>query len=234
LKFAIIIGGVVGGIVIALGAKARVDTSTAPKPYDVAMYDVYSDLLQYQEEPWLYRALYPQPGGVLIRVETEPGYDADEEFANVFERTVPSDPTSKRFSALDETSIPVEADKRLKQAIQSAIVDYSKQNTSILELQRKFSLPHYDLFTKAEERSLLKNDPSACQKYAGYEGWVELSAVGFNQDQTVAVMHIIKWQLRPCSNRIVGATGKYRILQKQGGKWHLSAIQLGAVWNLDS
>ena len=75
LKFVSIMGGVVGATVIALGVKTLVGTSTPPpKSYDVAMYDVYSALLQSQEGPWLYRVpfqlLHPQPEGVLIRVDT--------------------------------------------------------------------------------------------------------------------------------------------------------------------
>jgi hypothetical protein len=232
LKLAIV-GGVVGAIVIALGAKTLVDTSTvppSPKPYDVAMYDVYSDLLSQQEGPWLYRTLYqllhPQPEAVLIRVETEPGYDAGEEMASLAEKQMPS-------RALDKVSIPLVPEKQFQQAVDSATADFLKRNKTILELQRKFHLPHhYDLFAKVEEQAFLKRDPSACQKYAGYERWVELSAVGFNQDQTVAVVHFIDWGGRPCNNTIVGAKGKYRMLQNRGGHWHLLASQIFADWIL--
>jgi hypothetical protein len=191
LKLAVV-GGVVGAIVIALGAKTLVDTSTVPpppKPYDVAMYDVYSALLQSQEGPWLYRVpfqlLHPQPEGVLIRVDTLSLQDS-----------MPYE--SLRDSLPNEANRPspglgILPEERFKPAVDAAARDYLKRNTGVLELQRKFNLPQYDLFSKAEEQAFLKGDPSACQKYAGYVRWVELSAVGFNQDQTVAVVHFIEW-----------------------------------------
>jgi hypothetical protein len=245
LKLVITMVGVVAAIVLAREAKTLVSTSTvAPsaKPYDMAMYDVYSDLLQYQEQSWFYRLLVPQPEAVLIRVETEPGYGPEEENASLAGgRTFPGDPISKLEAqkqrparALDKgLFISVGADKRFEQALDSAIADYSKRNTSILELQRKFNLPHYDQFTKAEEEAFLKKAPSACQKYAGYDRWVELSAVGFSQDQTVAIVHFINWRGHPCSNSIVGAEGKYRMLQNRGGKWQVAAKQVFSDWILD-
>jgi hypothetical protein len=99
--------------------------------------------------------------------------------------------------------------KRFKQAVDLAIADYLKRNTSILELQRRFNLATYDLITKAEEKAVLDKGVSGCacrvfqQKYGGYERWVELSAVGFNQDQTVAVVYVVEWRGdgTPCSAR---------------------------------
>ena len=72
LRFVGIMGGVVGAILIALGAKTLVVTSplpSPPKPYDVAMYDVYSALIP-NIDPWLSHLLDPTPKDVLIRVET--------------------------------------------------------------------------------------------------------------------------------------------------------------------
>jgi hypothetical protein len=42
------------------------------KPYDVAVYDVYSEFLHAEttERPWLERLLDPRPDGVLIRIDT--------------------------------------------------------------------------------------------------------------------------------------------------------------------
>jgi hypothetical protein len=210
----LIIMGVVGAIGIALGAKTQEDTSTAPpppKPYNEAMYDVYSALLQEREPQ--------QPEGVLIRIETltfqEPGPTKD----TGLQRWLGIDPKEERF----------------KPAVDSAIADYLKRNTDVLELQKKFNLSHYDLFTKAEEKGFYFGDHSLCQKYSGYERWVELSAVGFNQDQTVAVVHFIDWRGRPCNGHtIIGATGKDRMLQKRDGKWHLLPSRIFSDWILDS
>jgi len=231
LKLAIV-GAVVGAIVIALGAKTLVDDSTAPtppKPYDEAMYDVYSDLLQESELPEKARQIialareaqgHPQPEppeGILIRVETltfqEPGTGGN--------------PTLPRGLG----NFPEE--ERFKPAVDSAIADYLKRNEQPFQLQRKFNLSKYDLFTKDEEQAFLRGDPSACQKYSGYMRWVELSAVGFNEDQTVAVVHFIDWGGHPCSNTLVGATGKDRMLQKRDGKWHLLPSRIFSDWILN-
>jgi len=232
MKFAIIMG-VVGAIGIAsLGAKTQEDTSTAPpppKPYNEAMYDVYSGLLQEQELPEavrqrlrsLHLPLPQQPEGVLIRVETltfqEPG------------------PT--QYDGLPR-ELAILPEDRFKAAFDSASADYVKRNTDVLELQRKFNLPHYDLFTKDEEKSFYFAAHSACQKYSGYERWVELSAVGFNEDQTVAVVHFIDWTGHPCNDgthgTLVGARGKDRMLQKRDGKWHLLPSRIFSDWILDS
>lgn len=202
LKFAIIMGAVVGAIVIALGAKTQEDTSTAPppppKPYNEAMYDVYSDLLQ------------EQPEAVLILVETLSFQDPSPFELNRAQRSLGIEPKEERF----------------KPAVDSAIANYLERNEQSFQLQRKFHLSKYDLITKAESQALGKDDPSACQKYAGYERWVELSSVGFNQDQTVAVVHFIDAWHRPCSNTMVSVQGKDRMLQKRGGKWHLLNNQL--------
>jgi len=229
LKFAIIMGAVVGAIGIALGAKTQENTSTAPpppKPYNEAMYDVYSALLQEPELPEaarqrllsLHLPLPKEPEGVLIRVETltfqEPG------------------PT--QYDALPR-ELAILPEDRFKPAFDSASADYVKRNTDVTELQKKFNLPHYDLFTKDEEKAYYGGEASACQKYSGYMRWVELSAVGFNEDQTVAVVHFIDWKGRTCNGRtIVGATFKDRMLQKRDGKWHLLPSRIFSDSILDS
>ena len=214
LKFAIIVGGVVGATVIALGAKTQEDTSTAPlppKPYNEAMYDVYSALLQEREPQ--------QPEGVLIRIETLSFKDPSPYEPDGARRWLGIDPKEERF----------------KPAVDSAIADYLKRNTDVLELQKKFNLPHYDLFTKDEEKGFYFGAHSLCQKYSGYERWVDLSAVGFNQDQTVAVVHFIDWGGHPCNfHSLIGAAGKDRMLQKRDGKWHLLPSRIFSDWILDN
>lgn len=213
LKFVSITGGVVGAIVFAIGAKTLVDTSTAtppPKPYDVAMYDVYSALIPNIEESWLNRIIEPPPQEVLIRVETLTSQDSGLNRASPEGRLVP--------------------EERVKQAVDSAITDFLKRNTSMLELQRKLNLPHYDLFTKAEQRSISKG-AAAClefeQKHPGYHRWIELSAVGFSQDQTVAVVYFVESRATRnfCSGGMFEKSG-YRMLQKRDGKWRLLANQV--------
>jgi hypothetical protein len=217
LKFVSIAGGVVGAIVIALGAKILVNTSPVPppsKPYDVAMYDVYSALIPNIEKSWF----EPPPGEGLIRVET----------------------LSFQDSGLDAAGKPstageIVSDERFKPAVDSAIADYLKRNKQSFQLQRKFNFPDYDLFTKAELQSIIKGaDPCLAfqQKYPGYLRWVELSAVGFNQDQTVAVVYFVesKATTRGFCSGWSFENGGYRVLQKRDGKWSLLANQAFSDW----
>src|SRR5438067_9244527 len=74
-----------------------------PKPYEMAMYDVYSDLLQAQRS-WWDQLIDPRSEAVLIRAETEPG-----QYHQV------------RGPAFVESSLVPE--ERFKQAVDSAIAD---------------------------------------------------------------------------------------------------------------
>jgi len=206
-KLVIITGGVVGAIVIALATKTLVDTFTVPpppEPYEVAIYEVYSALIPNFEESWLNRLIDPPPAKVLIRAETLTLQDSGLNGAYK--------------SSPEGRLVPKE---RFKQAVDSAIADYLKRNTTMLELQRKFNLPHYELFTTAEQRSINKADAvgrAFQQKHPGYKRWIELSAVGFSQDQTVAVVYVVE-------TRGTFWKAGYRMFQKRAGKWRLLANQ---------
>ena len=187
-----------------------------PETYEVGAYEVYSDLLQ-QQPSWWERLIYRRPAEVLIRVETEPGRDHQANGADVLPE-----------------------DERLRQAVDEAVSDYVKRNGSVLKLQRKFDLPKYDLITTAEERAVLEDEGkpqagSGCWQFTrnhpDYHRWVELSAVGFNKDQTVAVVYIVEWEggAQLCERGIFG-TGGYRMLQKRGGWWRLIKNQIFSDW----
>src|SRR5207302_11415622 len=177
--------------------------------YDVAMYHVYSDLRQV-EPGWLRQLLDPSARRtrLLIRTETESGGDLEG-------RLVP--------------------DESLKKAVASASEDYIRRNGSVLLLQRRFDLPiAYDLITGAEEGTVGEGafpgqGETACKafqkQHPGYDKWVELSPVGFNADQTVAVVCIVEHRaavgwIRECRGGIF-ATGGFRMFQKRHGKWNL-------------
>lgn len=214
LKGAIIIGAVISPIVIALVAKTLVETSTTPpppKPYDVAIYEVYSALIPNIEESSLNRLINLPPEGVLIRAETLTSEDSGLNGA---------------YKPSPEGRLVPE--QRFQQAVDSAIADYLKRNTTVLELQRKFDLTHYDLFAAAEQRTINNADAASRafqQKHPGYGRRIELSAVGFNQDQTVAVVYFVE-------TRGSFWNAGYRMLQKRGGKWRLLANQVfsDVVW----
>jgi hypothetical protein len=217
-----VVMGILAAIVFATAAmRLRGDFKMPPpKPYEMAMYDVYSDLLQAQRS-WWERLIDPRSEAVLIRIETEPGQDHQV-----------------RELAFVEASIVPE--ERFKQAVDLAIADYVKRNCGVLELRREFNLPTYDLISEAEEQALLKErDPgkedSACRafqrKYPGYDRWFELSAVGFNEDQTVAVVYMAEWggSGTQCRGGIFGHGG-YQMLHRQNGKWHLMKNQVFSDW----
>jgi tetratricopeptide (TPR) repeat protein len=84
----------------------------------------------------------------------------------------------------------------------TALGDYLKMNTKTWLLQRNFTLPNlYKLVTGDEIKAFSSR---------GFgEGWIELSAVGFNADRTMAVVYMASHD------------GKSFLLQKRNGKWEV-------------
>jgi hypothetical protein len=185
-----------------------------PKPYEQAIYDVYSDLLQTKRSWWI-EWIDPLPKAILIRTETKPGVDQHVDDAAKIEALLRSE-------------------KRFKQAVDLAIADYIRRNSGILELRRQFNLSTYDLITSSEERGFfqsvpLKKGEPVCEavhrKHPGYQRWVILSAVGFNDDQTMAVVYIENWRAgRSVCSGIISGGGGYRLLQKWSGRWHVIGL----------
>ena len=201
LKFLSITAAAVGVIAIALGAKALVDRSNSnslPKPYDVAMYDVYTALIPNTEEVWLNRVLAPPAKDVFIRDKT----------VSVQDPTIigyePPSPVGR-----------IVPENRFAEAVNSAIADYLKRNTTTLKLQPRFKLANYHLFARPD-RKFGKDDDSGAfvQSRPASARWIELSAVGFNSDQTIAVVYF---------DEMSGSfwDGGFRMLQKRGRKWYL-------------
>jgi hypothetical protein len=84
----------------------------------------------------------------------------------------------------------------------TALGDYLKINTKTWLLQRNFTLP--DLY------KLVTGDEIKAFSSRGFgEGWIELSAVGFNADRTMAVVYMASHD------------GKSFLLQKRNGKWEV-------------
>jgi hypothetical protein len=73
-------------------------------------------------------------------------------------------------------------------------------------------------------REFMRNHPN-------YRRWVELSAVGFNEDQTVAYLYIAEWSGSPqlCKQEVSGHGG-LRILSKRSGEWHIVEGGAFADW----
>ena len=203
-----------------------------PKPYEEAIYDVYSGLLigEMTQRSLLEKLTSRIPEGVLIRIDTTMATGPGE--GPGFE---PNDASLLR-NGLFRNITPQE---QLNKAV-SAAADYARRNKQSFQLQRKFNLPKYDLMTTAEEEAVLKDEGhdqegSGCReftrKHPNYYRWVELSAVGFNEDQTIAYVYMVEWAGSPqlCRLGIFGHGGP-RILYKRNGKWYLVDTGAFADW----
>jgi hypothetical protein len=201
---------------------------SSPKPYEEAIYDVYSSLLigEITQRSLLDKLTNPIPEGVLIRIDTT--IDTGSGHGAGFEPNPASLPGN------------IASQERFDKAVSSAAADYTRRNKESLQLQRKFNLPDYDLITKTEEEAVLKDEGhdqegSGCREFArkhpDYYRWVELSAVGFNEDQTVAYVYLVEWRgsRQLCHLGIFGHGGP-RILHKRNGKWYLVDTGVFADW----
>jgi hypothetical protein len=106
-----------------------------------------------------------------------------------------------------------ESDKSL---MGSAIADYDKVNSTSWTLQRQFKLDiPYELPNSSEIASLFaeRNWKSFYERYPKSGGWIELSAVGFNSEKTVAVVYAGHHCGLLCGG------GSFHVLRKKDGKW---------------
>lgn len=110
----------------------------------------------------------------------------------------------------------LEPDKESQKIIGSAISDYVKKNEKSWLLQPLLNGElNYQLIAPEEygaaswERGWIEY----YKKHPGYVNWIELSAVGFNEDKTVAVVY-----LRHMCGMLCG-DGNFHVLQKKEGKW---------------
>src|SRR5262249_49954198 len=97
-----------------------------------------------------------------------------------------------------------------------AISEYVRLNEQAWRLQRRLSIDKpYELVTSDEfQKSAFKGDwENFYKQHPKSGGWIELSAVGFNADKTVAVVFMAHY----CGNLCGG--GRYYVLQKKDGKW---------------
>jgi len=100
--------------------------------------------------------------------------------------------------------------------IGQAISEYVKLNKETWLLKRGLNIEKpYELIPYDELRSALKHGgwENFYKQYPNSGGWIELSAVGFNADKTVAVVYMghHSWSL--------SGGGRFHVLQKKDGKW---------------
>lgn len=107
-------------------------------------------------------------------------------------------------------------EKGWEEVIGPAISDYVKLNEKTWLLQQKFGLGiPYELLSAEELKSDLAEGgwEGFYKLHPDSGGWVELSAVGFNADETVAVAYAG----HNCGMLCGG--GSFHVLQKKGDKW---------------
>jgi hypothetical protein len=97
-----------------------------------------------------------------------------------------------------------------------AISDYVRLNEKTWLLQQKFSLERpYRMLSSDESKAIFKEGgwEDFYRQYPDSGGMIELSAVGFNTDKTVAVVYMG----HSCGMLCGG--GGFHVLQKKDGKW---------------
>ena len=134
--------------------------------------------------------------------------------------------TLKNFGAIldseteTQTRTCLRPDAESAKIIGPAIEDYVKVNQTKWRLQEKFKIEiPYKLVDSETIISIInplteKEDwKDFYQQYPNSGGFIDLSAVGFNADKSVAVVSKGRWCGKLCGE------GEYYILQKKDGKW---------------
>jgi hypothetical protein len=107
-------------------------------------------------------------------------------------------------------------DEESEKIIGQAISQYVKLNEKTWLLKRGLNVEKpYELVPYEELSSALKQGwwENFYKQYPNSGGWIELSAVGFNADKTVAVVYMG----HHCGGLCGG--GGFHVLQKKDGKW---------------
>ena len=121
-------------------------------------------------------------------------------------------------SATNGYQMCLRPEKEYEELIGPAISDYERLNQKTWQLQRNFRIEKpYEIITAEELKSTFEQGLEGWKKF--YErhpesgGWIELSAVGFNTDKTIAVVYMG----HSCGGLCGG--GGFHVLQKSEGKW---------------
>jgi hypothetical protein len=103
-----------------------------------------------------------------------------------------------------------------KEMIEPAIADYEKQNQKTWLLQQRFGteIPCKIVTSDEVNAAMVGHSWEGFYKtYPDSGGWIELSAVGFNADRTVAVVYVGHLCGLLCGG------GRFHVLQKTENKW---------------
>ena len=148
----------------------------------------------------------------------------DQEAYGVYSAILPSewplrDAHAKRLIIQNETQgyeMCLRPQDEWQEKIGPAISDYVRSNAkpSLLQPSIKVEVP-YRLIIADELKSAIQTTgwEGFYQRYPDSGGWMELSAVGFNVNKTVAVVYMA----HHCGPLCGG--GSFHVLEKKDGKW---------------
>ena len=149
---------------------------------------------------------------------------ADQEAYEVYSAILPlewplRDAHAKGLIIQNETKgyeMCLRPEKEWQEKIGPAISDYVRSNAkpSLLQPRIKVEVP-YLLIIADELRSAIQTAgwEGFYQRYPDSGGWMELSAVGFNVNKTVAVVYMGHYCGALCGG------GGFHVLEKKDGKW---------------
>jgi hypothetical protein len=167
--------------------------SNEPQIYnDSAAYEVYSAVLSLP-----FGGNLPKSKILIIRQDTLRNFGA----------YIDSDPG---------TTICLRPDDEYKPIVGPAIDEFVRMNKTKWRLQNKFDLKTpYKLVSSEAVLELIKKDgwQGFYSAYPDSGAFIDLSAVGFNTDKTIAVVSKGGWCGELCGE------GGYYVMQKKLGKW---------------
>ena len=117
-------------------------------------------------------------------------------------------------------------DDQAEKVLRPALHDYVRLNSEPWLLREKWTeMPRYTILPEQELQAIFPSGTSGSasapgwqtfvQRHPTYPGWIEVSAVGFNHDKTVAVVYVGYHCGEDC------AGGEFKALEKKDGKWRL-------------
>lgn len=162
---------------------------------------------------------------------------SDPDAYEVYAALLPSNSTwgnlkTKSLVIVQETASPdrqgcLPRGKEDREIWASVLEDYKNQNQTPRLFSRSFSIDRpYELISRTELSDLFANTTknlwegwkSFYSRYPDSDGFIELSAVGFNSDKTKAFVYIA----HHCGS-LCGAGG-YTFLEKRDGKWVKASV----------
>jgi hypothetical protein len=164
------------------------------------------------------------PQSAAVTKDELPAPYADADAYEVYSTILPSEwplrvakaKTVVILSATKSYEMCLRPEKESEEMIGSAISDYIKLNKKTWRLQQKFSLGIPSITISSDElKSAFEQAgwDGFYKQHPNSGGWIELSAVGFNADKTVAVVYMG----HNCGMLCGG--GGFHVLRKKEGKW---------------